>query len=147
MLRSPAIAVPHSLGGQLEYIMEHWGYLLGKYFYRILRSLDLFKEEEKISFSGPGPAEVHRYTGTTLEFEAEHFTADKEWMPRLVLIAKNIYVWLDQLSKQYKRTITKLNEIPDSEFDTLQKKRFQRSLAHRYLGAEPRFPENQANVR
>jgi hypothetical protein len=52
MLRKPAVAVPYSLGGQLEYIMEHWGYLLGKYFHRILRSLDLFKEEEKSPFLG-----------------------------------------------------------------------------------------------
>jgi glycosidase len=124
MLRSPAMAVPHSLGGQLEYIMEHWGYLLGKYFHRILRSLDLFKEEEKISFLGPGPAEAYRYIGTGLEFEAERFTPDKEWMPKLVLIARNIYVWLDQLSKQYKRSITKLNEIPDDEFDILRKRGF-----------------------
>ena len=124
MLRSPAIAVPHSLGGQLEYIMEHWGYLLGKYFHRILKSLDLFKEEEKFPFLGPGPAEVYRYRGTGLEFEAERFTPDKEWMPRLVLMAKNIYVWLDQLSKQYKRSITKLHEIPDEEFDTLRRRGF-----------------------
>jgi glycosidase len=124
MLRSPAIAVPHSLGGQLEYIMEHWGYLLGKYFHRILRSLDLFKEEEKIPFSGPGPAEAYRYIGTGLEFEAEHFTPDKEWMPRLVLMAKNIYVWLDQLTKQYKQPITKLNEIPDDQFDVLRRRGF-----------------------
>ena len=124
MLRSPAIAIPHSLGGQLEYIMERWGYLLGKYFHRILRSLDLFKEEEKIPFLGPGPAEAYRYTGTGIEFEAEHFTPDKDWMPRLVLIAKNIYVWLDQLSKQYKRSITKLHEIPDDEFDALQRRGF-----------------------
>ncbi len=122
MLRKPAVAVPYSLGGQLEYIMEHWGYLLGRYFHRILRSLDLFKEEEKTPFLGPGPAEVYRFTG--LELEAERFTPDKDWMPRLVLIAKNIYVWLDQLSKQYRRSITKLHEIPDKEFDILQKRGF-----------------------
>ena len=122
MLRSPAIAVPHSLSGQLEYIMGHWGYLLGKYFHRMLRALDLFKEEEKIPFLGPGTAEVYKYTG--LESEPEQFTPDKEWMPRLVLIAKNIYVWLDQLSKEYGRYISKFNEIPDKELDTLQKRGF-----------------------
>ncbi|MDO9349631.1 MAG: alpha-amylase, partial [Deltaproteobacteria bacterium] len=31
MLRSPAIAVPHSLSGQLEYIRERWGFLLGRH--------------------------------------------------------------------------------------------------------------------
>ena len=40
-------------------------------------------------------------------------------MPRLVLIAKNSYVWLDQLSKKYQRQIHYLNEIPDEELDLL----------------------------
>ena len=56
MLRSPAIAVPHSLEGQLEYIRQRWGLLLGKYLYRLLSSLDLIKEEQKAIFFGPGPA-------------------------------------------------------------------------------------------
>jgi len=86
MLRSPAVAVPHSLPGQLEYIREHWGLLLGRYLYRLLSSLDLIKEEEKITFLGPGPAEVYRFKG--LELEAERFSPDREWMPRLVLMAK-----------------------------------------------------------
>ena len=122
MLRSPAIIVPHSLPGQLEYIMEHWGYLLGKYFHRMLRSLDLFKEESKTPFLGPGPAEVYRFT--SLEFEPERFTPDQEWMPRLVVMAKNIYVWLDQLSKKFGSPVSKLNEIPDEELDVLQKRGF-----------------------
>ena len=36
MLRSPALAVPHSLSGQVEYIRERWGHLLGRYLYRLL---------------------------------------------------------------------------------------------------------------
>ncbi len=123
MLRSPAIAVPHSLSGQLEYIMERWGYLLGtRFISRMLRSLDLFKEEEKMPFLGPGKAEIYRYTG--LEFEPEKFSADKDWMPRLILMAKNVYVWLDQLAKAYQRRITKLDEIPDEELDTLRRRGF-----------------------
>lgn len=123
MLRSPAVAVPHSLSGQLEYIMEHWGYLLGtRFISRMLKSLDLFKEEEKMPFLGPGKAEIYRYTG--LEFEPEKFSADKDWMPRLILIAKNVYVWLDQLTKAYERPITKLGEIPDEELDTLRRRGF-----------------------
>lgn len=118
MLRAPAVAVPHSLSGQLEYIMEHWGYLLGKYFRRLLRSLDLFKEEEKMPFLGPGPAQIYRFTG--LEFEPERFSPDRDWMPRLVLIAKNIYVWLDQLSRLHGRHLSNLNDIPDEELDILR---------------------------
>ncbi|MDD3845393.1 MAG: alpha-amylase family glycosyl hydrolase [Syntrophorhabdaceae bacterium] len=123
MLRSPAIAVPHSLSGQLEYIIEHWGYLLGtKFISRMLKSLDLFKEEEKMPFLGPGEAQIYRYTG--LESETEQFSADKDWMPRLILIAKNVYVWLDQLSKSYGRPINKLDQIPDEELETLSKRGF-----------------------
>lgn len=117
MLRSPALAVPHSLAGQLEYILAHWSGLLGKYLFRLLGSLDLIKEEEKAIFFGPGPSVVYDYTG--LEQEPERFSQDKDWMPCLVLMAKNAYVWLDQLSKKYDRPITKLDQIPDEELDRL----------------------------
>ncbi len=119
MLRAPAIAVPHSLTGQLEYIRTRWKLLLGKYLYRLLSSLDLIKEEEKAIFIGPGPARVIDFSGQ--ELEVERFSPDKEWMPKLVLLAKNSYVWLDQLSKKYKRSITSLDEIPDEELDSLSR--------------------------
>ena len=38
---------------------------------------------------------------------------------RLVLIAKNAYVWLDQLSKKHQRPIIHLDQIPDEELDKL----------------------------
>ena len=117
MLRSPAIAVPDSIRGQLEYIRRHWAYLLGPLLERLLRSLDYLREEERMSFQGPGPALVLSYG--SLESEPERFSRDKDWMPRLVLIAKNIYVWLDQLSKKYGRTIQHLDQIPSEELDKL----------------------------
>src|SRR6266545_2201400 len=58
VLRAPALASPHSLDGQLRYIQERWGSLLGSYLYRLLRSLDLIAEEEKLIFLGPGTVEV-----------------------------------------------------------------------------------------
>ncbi len=119
MLRAPAIAVPHSLSGQLEYILQNWGYLLGKFLYRLLGSLDLIKEEEKMVFLGPGPATVPVYDYASLEYEPERFSQDKDWMPNLVMIAKNSYVWLDQLSHKYQRAITRLDQIPDEELDQL----------------------------
>ncbi len=122
MLRSPAIAVPHSLSGQLEYILTRWGFIIGKYFYRLLSSLDLIKEEQKAIFLGPGPARVYEFRG--MESEIERFSPDKDWMPRLVLIAKNTYVWLDQLTKEYKRPIQRLNEVPDEELERLAKRGF-----------------------
>ncbi|HIQ04619.1 MAG TPA: alpha-amylase, partial [Anaerolineae bacterium] len=115
MLHSPAEAVPHSLSGQLAYIQERWGYLLGRYLYRLLSSLDLIREEEKMAFLGPGPARVYEFG----ELDPERFSPDRDWMPRLVLIAKNTYVWLDQLSRKHRRPITRLDQIPDEELDRL----------------------------
>jgi len=119
MLRSPAIAVPHSLSGQLEYIRERWGALLGRYLYRLLGSLDLIREEEKMRFLGPGPVRPYDFAG--LEVETERYSADRDWMPRAVLLAKSTYVWLDQLSRKYERPITGLDQIPDEELDTLSR--------------------------
>ncbi|MBN1877565.1 MAG: alpha-amylase [Anaerolineae bacterium] len=118
MLRRPALTVPHSIQGQLDYIRTHWLSLLGEYLYRLLSSMDLLTEEEKIFFGfGPGPAQVYEFGG--LDVEPENFSPDLHWMPQLVLVAKNAYVWLDQLSKKYQRTITQLDQIPDAELDTL----------------------------
>ncbi len=122
MLRSPALVVPYSLSGQLEFIRERWAYLLGAYLYRLLGSLDLIREEEKMIFLGPGPARVYDFAG--LELEAERFSRDRDWMPRLVLISKHTYVWLDQLSKTYQRPITGLDQIPDEELNTLARRGF-----------------------
>ena len=125
MLRSPAITVPHSLAGQLEYIREHWASLLGPYLFRLLSSLDLINEEERLRFLGglgPGPSLVYEFAG--MEKEVERFSPDKDWMPQVVLIAKTAYVWLDQLSKQYQRHIWRLDQIPDEELDTLARRGF-----------------------
>jgi len=122
MLRSPAVAVPHSLKGQLEYIRERWGVLLGPYLSRLLTSLDLIKEEEiaeerRMALWGRAPAEVYEFAG--MEAEPERFSRDLDWMPRLVLMAKNVYVWLHQLSKKYQRSIYRLDQVPDEELDLL----------------------------
>ncbi|HET7377001.1 MAG TPA: alpha-amylase, partial [Anaerolineae bacterium] len=127
MLRAPALANPYSLSAQLEFIKRHWGVVLGKYLGRLLSSLDLIKEEENFVFIGTQPMRVPMFGEARLrgdrsaEAEVERFTLDREWMPRLVLIAKNAYVWLDQLSKKYQRAITRLDQIPDEELDQLRR--------------------------
>ncbi len=40
-------------------------------------------------------------------------------MPNVVLIAKSTYVWLEQLSKKYRRHIHRLDQIPDEELQLL----------------------------
>lgn len=121
MLRSPAEEVPHSISGQLEWISEHWGHLLGKYFYRLLRSLDLIKEETRARFTGKGPSHVYEFGG---EVDVERFSEDKDWMPKIVILAKNIYVWMDQLSRKYQRAIQTIDQIPDEELEILARRGF-----------------------
>lgn len=118
-LRAPALAAPHSLTAQLEFLRQRWSGVLGRSLYRLLGSLDLIQEEEKIVFvgGGPGPAQVPEFGG--LQEDPENYTVDREWMPRLVLMAKNAYVWLDQLSRQYQQDIRYLNQVPDEELDRL----------------------------
>ncbi len=123
VLRNPALASPHSLTGQLEFLLGELGGVVGKFTYRLLSSLDLIKEEAKLVFVGPagpgGGGDAQPYDFSGQEHEQENFTPDREWMPRLVLIAKNAFVWLDQLSKQYQRPINTLDQIPDEELDRL----------------------------
>jgi len=118
MLRSPAIAVPDSLKGQLDYIRSRWGDLLGHYLLKLLGSLNMISEEEHPHGFGPGPVKIPIYS-TEADTEAERFSPDADWMPHLVMMAKNTYVWLDQLSKKYRKQISHLDEIPDEELDQL----------------------------
>ncbi len=126
ILLEPARLAPHSLQAQLEFLLERWRAILGEDFVlRILRSID-FVKEEALRQTGPGGAFGE---APVLSFgreyqEYERFSRDKEWMPRLVLVAKNSFVWLDQLSRTHHRPITRLDQIPDEELDTLAKRGF-----------------------
>ncbi|HSN95160.1 MAG TPA: alpha-amylase family glycosyl hydrolase [Anaerolineaceae bacterium] len=122
MLRAPAIAVPDSLKGQLEYMREHWGKLLGEFLLALLGSLDMLREEEKLGFLGAGPTQLPDYTDMANWGdlpEIERFSKDSDWMPRVVMIAKNSFVWLSQLSRFYGRQIERLDQIPDETLDDL----------------------------
>ena len=139
-LRAPALAAPDSLARQLEYIRERWGLVLGPAISRLLRGLDFIREEEKQAFGGAGPARLPVFgpdaqavslamfgpappgvAAPEPDAEPERYSLDLDWMPNLVLIAKNTYVWLDQLSKEYHRPITRLDQIPDEELDRLRR--------------------------
>lgn len=142
-LMIPILKHPESIEAQLDFIKSKWGVILDeKYLQKILSGKDLIKEDYKIEFHGGGapPTFVPQYK-EAIEYaqdaalgksgfkygaesvksyeEPEKFTEDLEWMPRLVLLAKNVYVWLDQLSKKYSKNIRRLDEIPDEELDQL----------------------------
>ncbi|MDR0290621.1 MAG: alpha-amylase [Treponema sp.] len=120
MLRAPALA-SDTLAGQLEYMRKHWGLIISKFASRMLMGIDIIKEEEKPSFSGPGPSEVMSFAGLD---EYERFSPDQEWMPNTVLMAKSTLVWLFQLSQKYDKEITRLDQIPDEELDELSRRGF-----------------------
>ena len=82
-------------------------------------------EAVELAFADGGPKRVRAvviiYKG---ELIYERYSPDKDWMPRLVLIAKNSYVWLEQLSRKYGRWIKTLDQIPDEELDILRDRGF-----------------------
>ncbi|MCK9554812.1 alpha-amylase family glycosyl hydrolase [bacterium] len=128
-LLEPIQASEDSLEGQLKYIKDNWAEFLPEdILNRILTALDVLKEEEKEGWLGKGPNLVMRfkdlsdypeYAKYTHSPEYEHFSEDKNWMSKVVIIAKSTYVWLDQLSKKYSRPINKIDLIPDEELDRL----------------------------
>jgi glycosidase len=125
ILAAPAKAAPYSLEGQLQFLLEKWGALLGQDLVQlILRGMD-YVREEVMRHAGPGvfsaAPPVPEYHG---ELEYERYSPDTDWMPRLVLMAKNSYVWLEQLSRKYQRWIRTLDEIPDEELDLLARNGF-----------------------
>jgi glycosidase len=126
ILVAPSKASPYSLEGQLQFLLDKWGALLGEdIIRRILRAID-FVREEVMRQHGGGDfhpiVEAPTYGGAYAEYE--RYSLDKDWMPRLVLIAKNSYVWLEQLSRKYKRWIKTLDQIPDEELDLFRDRGF-----------------------
>jgi hypothetical protein len=132
MLRAPALASPDSLSGQLAFIQKKWAAVLGDLLDRLLLALDVLKEEEIaiwLRFHPPSAADLARRRGlggvdskyaevpsyAEAAQEYERFSPDQDWMPTTVLIAKSTYVWLEQLSRQYRRYIHRLDQIPEEE--------------------------------
>lgn len=152
-LRAPLRAAPDSLSGQVGFIREQWCDILPPFLFdEVLISFDILLEEERAFGGGgePGPPPVMEFgrggagavgaggAGHGPGFghdgssvfggydypEFEQFSADADWMSNVVLMAKMVYVWLHQLSKQYHRPIDRLDQIPDAELDRLAARGF-----------------------
>jgi len=148
LLRAPAVGSPGSLSEQLKLIRKLWKPLLGESLERFLEIAGEILHEEELAiwmqFNPPaaqaraaaeaaakrrwesgqhqGPSVVSHSEVPVFgdpAHEYEKFSPDTAWMPNTVLVAKSTYVWLAQLSKQYGRNISKLDEIPDEELATL----------------------------
>ena len=135
LLRAPLRACPDSLTGQMEFIKSHWAALLPPdLLSEILTAFDIVTEEQREYWGPTGPPEVLEFglgaggkggrlgAGADDYYpEPEAFSQDADWMSNVVLLAKMVYVWLDQLTKKYGRPINRLDEIPDWELDRLQR--------------------------
>jgi glycosidase len=138
LLRRPAMAASGSLTEQLRWIREQWGFVAERFGDRLVISLDVLNEEERANWmrfhathggaadaGDSDTAALHGFEPESgSEPEVERFSRDLDWMPRVVLIAKSTYVWLDQLSRAYGRPIWRLDQIPDEELDRLARAGF-----------------------
>ena len=127
LLRKPISKDPNDLEKQLDFIRTEWGVFLGEdILSRLLRGVDFLREDYKLFVKHGGGEKgtppVPSY-GDELErlrlikeklaadkklsadekhfyLEYEKFTEDTHWIPQVVMIAKNVYVWLHQLSEK-----------------------------------------------
>ena len=125
-LTRPAKLYPDSLINQISYIIEAWGELIPQGLKELLlKAMDVVKEEEKPHFAGDGGTPVMVVPDYTLfDQEYEAFTADRNWMPNVIMLAKSTLVWLDQLTKEYEYPIDTLDKIPDRELDLIASRGF-----------------------
>ncbi len=105
---------------QLQLLRQTWsGILPEELLDRISSAFEQY-EREGVQPGFPGEAETTPLDpALIIDEEYADFTADLDWMPRTVLLAKSTYVWLEQLSQKYRRHIARLDQIPDDELDQL----------------------------
>ncbi|MBC7963506.1 MAG: alpha-amylase [Steroidobacteraceae bacterium] len=141
-LQAAIDASPLSLAGQVGYIREQWhGILPAEILQEVEIALDILHEEQRERGTGggePGPPPVLEFgrkagSGETrpghpaggsvfagFDYpEYEQFSQDADWMSNVVLMAKMVYIWLDQLSRSHGYPITRLDQVPDAELDRL----------------------------
>jgi glycosidase len=134
---------PNSLAGQVTYLRQQWQDVFPpELLHDVETALDILQEEQRERGGGggdPGPAPVLEFRrhghpsapsgggGVFHGFDYpayEAFSSDAGWMSHVVLMAKMVYVWLDQLSSSHGFPITRLDQIPDAELDWLAARGF-----------------------
>lgn len=126
LLREPALRAPGSSSRQLE-ILADLEHRLAKYHAnRLLIAADVLREEERPAFEAggpPGPPPDVGFRGHGPGPDSSRPKAirppEAPWMAELVLVSKNVLVWLDQLSRIFDRPITRLDQVPDKALDEL----------------------------
>jgi glycosidase len=170
LLIKPIRHSPSSILEQLRYIRLNWGDLLEEtQFWELLDgAIDFIEDEDKYLFfeqiakerqSGHNEEwfekEAHIPSYSSLDDAPANYSTDSSWMPEVVMLAKSTYVWLDQLSKIYRRPISRLQDIPDAELDAMADRGFtalwliglwQRSEASRKIKQLHGNPEAKASA-
>lgn len=135
-LREPVAFSPDNLQMQLDYVRTHWAELFlpggdgdddeDYWLRRLFGGIDILNEEWKPEWhpTNGGSPDMSPPNYDYLLREYERFSADSDWMPKVVLMAKTVLVWLYQLSKKYNREIRRLDQIPDEELDLLRDEGF-----------------------
>jgi glycosidase len=125
LLRRPAEENPHNLAEQISYIIKNWSaWLPQEVVTKMQIAIALTEEENRAYLPGPGPSPMPLFGEGDGSDAAAAFTADTDWMTTSVLLAKSIYIWLDQLSSHYQRSITTLADIPEEELVSLANRGF-----------------------
>ena len=119
-LREPFRLFPDSIFDQLAFIAANWAEFIPEFLFDLQLTLNMLKEDYKLPWSGgeEGSDAIPDYGLGLDEFEA--YSEDKDWMPKVIMIAKSTLVWLSQLSQKYEKEISRLDQIPDIELDTFR---------------------------
>lgn len=119
LLREPLLRHPDSLVDQIRYLRASWGdFFPPELLEQFDTALIIYAHEQ--SPPGPPGEAISCEPGFFATNEIANFTTDRDWMPRTVLLAKAVFVWLDQLARRYQRDIHRLDQIPDQELDSLR---------------------------
>ncbi len=123
-----------SLEGQIDHLLQQFASTLAlSPDYKTWLDLRFRLSEEsrwhaRHDAHGPGASAALRFEGDAAHPVAaqdeRRFSADRSWMPRVVLLAKSVYVWLAQLSAECGRTLTTLSDIPDEVLDSITSRGF-----------------------
>ncbi len=153
LLTGPIRHAPNSLLEQLRYIRIHWKDLLldTPLLDMLDNSISAIQDEDAWLFFEKTGQDQAKHGGfyekqaqapsfSDLGNEPENYSVDSSWMPEVVMIAKSTFVWLDQLSKTYRRPIHRLQDIPDRELDILAERGF---TALWLIGLWERSPASQ----
>jgi len=131
VLLAPIRHAPSSALAQLAWILENWASVFDLASLGLLERLALpsaiRRDEERQRARAPGPGapvlEPMRFAARALP-EERRYSLDTDWMPRVVLLAKSVYVWLGQLSREWGREVSRLDQIPDEELARLAARGF-----------------------